>query len=73
VKTYGRNYVYWSSLPNYLAALLVYYPLFQLQYDFVKSLRIGGLQRNEEIFARSSNMYCLFTKYHWSEVEKLLK
>jgi hypothetical protein len=47
---------------------------FHLQYDFVAWLKpIGGLQRNEEIFARPSNMYCLFTEYRWSEVEKLLK
>jgi hypothetical protein len=25
VKTYGRNYIYWGFLPNYLAALLLSY------------------------------------------------
>jgi hypothetical protein len=43
--------------------------LFQLQHDFLAWLkRIGGPQRNEDIFAQPSNMYCLFTEIHWNEV-----
>jgi hypothetical protein len=45
--------------------------LFQLQHDFLSWLKpIGGPWRNEDIFAHPSNMYCLFTETHWSEVVK---
>jgi hypothetical protein len=40
----------WSSLPNYLAALLV------------KPFR--GPQRSVNIFVRPSNMFCLFTEIY---------
>ncbi len=74
-------------LQNYLAALLVSYycrsldeflipvgPLFQEQYGFLQLCKpIGGPQRNEEIFVRPSNTYCLFTETSWSELENLLK
>jgi hypothetical protein len=51
----NENDIFWSSLANYLAALLA------------SCWPIGVPQRNEEIFAEPSNMYSLFTETFWSE------
>jgi hypothetical protein len=82
VKTYGINYIFWNSLPNYLAALFVSFgsldellipidPLFQLHYDFKLGKACWNAQ-HEEIFMPCSYS-CLFTETHWGKLENIFK
>ncbi len=76
VKTQGD--MYWSSLPNYLAVLLVSYwfigktlgfykcivPIFNISFQLGKSL-----QKNENNFCSVLDMFCLFTEIQYFRVK----